>query len=49
MKFRTLITTLLLLVSVAVHAQEPRYIRHKVRWMETLYSIGRKYQVDPKK
>ncbi|MFY9115574.1 MAG: LysM peptidoglycan-binding domain-containing protein [Bacteroidales bacterium] len=48
MKFRTLITTLLLLVSVAVHAQEPRYIRHKVRWMETLYSIGRKYQVDPK-
>lgn len=29
-----------------VAAQEPQPVRHKVRWMETLYSIARKYKVD---
>lgn len=48
MKIRRLIPVALLFLSMALFAQEQQYIRHKVRWMETLYSIGRKYHVDPK-
>lgn len=36
------------MVAGTLWAQEPTYIRHKVRWMETLYSIARKYKVDAK-
>jgi LysM repeat protein len=39
---------LLLFLCVQVSAQEQFYIRHKVRWMETLYSIARKYKVEAK-
>lgn len=48
MKLRTFLTAVLLFFTISLLSQEPRYIRHKVRWMETLYSIGRKYKVDPK-
>jgi LysM repeat protein len=37
-----------LVPGVQVSAQEQFYIRHKVRWMETLYSIARKYKVEAK-
>lgn len=48
MKIRHLFFIILLLGAISLNAQEQQYIRHKVRWMETLYSIARKYKVDPK-
>ncbi|MBP6867835.1 MAG: LysM peptidoglycan-binding domain-containing protein [Bacteroidales bacterium] len=48
MKIRTIFLVILLFVSICLGAQEQQTIQHKVRWMETLYSIARKYKVDPK-
>lgn len=44
-RYLILCFALILFSSYAV-AQEQTYIKHKVRWMETLYSIARKYKVD---
>ena len=48
MKIRNIFVIFLLFASLSLYAQEQHTIRHKVRWMETLYSIARKYKVDPK-
>ncbi|MDD2538806.1 MAG: LysM peptidoglycan-binding domain-containing protein [Bacteroidales bacterium] len=48
MRYRIIITFLILFAAITLGAQDQSYIRHKVRWMETLYSIARKYKVDPK-
>ena len=38
---------LLLWLPFLAKAQTTKYIEHKVRWMENIYTISRKYQVDP--
>lgn len=48
MKIRNFFLIVFLFSFITVGAQEQQYIRHKVRWMETLYSIARKYKVDAK-
>ncbi len=48
MKIRNFFLIFFLFSFIALGAQEQQYIRHKVRWMETLYSIARKYKVDAK-
>ncbi|NLA16002.1 MAG: LysM peptidoglycan-binding domain-containing protein [Bacteroidales bacterium] len=48
MKIRKLLSVVLLFLCLGLLAQDQQYIRHKVRWMETLYSIARKYKTDPK-
>ncbi|HOG24701.1 MAG TPA: LysM peptidoglycan-binding domain-containing protein [Bacteroidales bacterium] len=48
MKMRTIFLVFLLFSSIVLGAQEQQTIKHKVRWMETLYSIARKYKVNPK-
>ena len=46
---RSLVAALLILLcAFAARAQTPRYyIEHKVRWMENIYTIARKYKADP--
>ncbi|MFA5444265.1 MAG: LysM peptidoglycan-binding domain-containing protein [Bacteroidales bacterium] len=48
MRIRNIFLVLFLFSFITLGAQEQHYIRHKVRWMETLYSIARKYKVDAK-
>lgn len=48
MRIRNIFLVLFLFFFITLGAQEQHYIRHKVRWMETLYSIARKYKVDAK-
>jgi hypothetical protein len=48
MRIRNIFLLLFLFSFITLGAQEQHYIRHKVRWMETLYSIARKYKVDAK-
>lgn len=48
MRIRNIFLVLFLFSFITLGAQEQYYIRHKVRWMETLYSIARKYKVDAK-
>ncbi len=48
MRIRNIFLVFFLFSVITLGAQEQHYIRHKVRWMETLYSIARKYKVDAK-
>ena len=46
---KSLITVLsALLFSLFVDAQTTQFIEHRVRWMENVYTISRKYNTDPK-
>ena len=38
---------LLLIASFSTEAQTTKFIEHKVRWMENIYTISRKYGIDP--
>lgn len=48
MKMRTIFLVILLFATICLVAQEQQPVQHKVRWMETLYSIARKYKVHPR-
>lgn len=48
MKIRRFLFIILLFGAINLNAQQQKYIRHRVRWMETLYSIARKYKANPK-
>jgi len=48
MRIRNIFLVIFLFSFITLGAQEQHYIRHKVRWMETLYSIARKYKVEAK-
>lgn len=44
----TLLLSLMLCAPAWAQEEELVYIQHKVRWLETIYSIARKYKVDAK-
>ena len=45
---RTIIALIVLLCSLIAEAQTVRFVEHRVRWMENIYTISNKYGVEPK-